>query len=114
MKLTKLLIFFLLLSFKGFSQQTSSYTLKYDKTEFCAGSNVFANLKIYNGTGDLVQSDFLKKINIYYKNINGEGKLSIDAKGNIDLLKSNVGSYLVQFNYGTSIFSTKVNLINCK
>jgi len=114
MKLTKLLILLLLLSLKGFSQQNPTFTLKYDKTDFCAGSNAFANLKIYNVTGNLVQSDFLKKIKIYYKNIYVEGKLSIDEKGNIDLLKSNVGSYLVKFNYGTSIFSTQINLINCK
>ena len=116
MKLIKLLILFLFLSLKGFSQQAPSYTLKYDKTEFCAGSNAFANLSIFNSKGELMGPDFFKKIRINYKKIDGEGipLLSMDEKGTIDLSKSNIGIYSVKFNLGTSAFSTTINLLNCK
>jgi len=114
MKLTKLIILFLLLSLKGFSQQAPSYTLKYDKTEFCAGSNEFAKLMILNSEGVLMGSEFYKSIKIYYNKINGKDVLSIDENGTIDLSKSYIGIYSVKFNLGTSTFSTTINLLNCK
>ena len=113
-KCTKLFFLFLLLSFKGFSQQAPIYTIKYERTEFCAGVNAFSNPIITNSKGEIMPLDFTKKVKLHYIKIKGEGVLSIDEKGGIDLLKSDVGIYAIQFNYGTSIISTNINLIKCK
>jgi len=95
MKLTKLLILFLFLSLKGFSQQTPSYTLKYDKTEFCAGLITFCNPSIYNKKGEILKGEALKHIKFIFLNKQGNGKLSINDMGVIDISKSDIGNYNV-------------------
>lgn len=114
MKLTNLLILFLLLSLKGFSQQAPSYTLKYDKTEFCAGANAFSNPIVMNDKNEILSGIILKHSRFSYTIISGVGKLSIDENGKIDQSKSDVGKYLVQFKFGQFTSNISFNVNNCK
>jgi hypothetical protein len=119
MKITKLLILFLLLSLKGFSQQAPSYTLKYEKIEFCAGSNEFAKPIILNSKGEVIEK--VNTSGIYFSIIKvlGEGNLVVDKYGVIDIRRSNSGSYKVIINtaIGTAIVrisSFDIKVKNCK
>jgi len=100
MKLTKLLIFFLFLSLKGFSQQPQLFTLKYDKSEYCAGINEFALAKIYTIKGDLIPSVFTKPFKFTYSKLSGSGVLSLDANGKLDLTNCSEGNYTIFLNDG--------------
>jgi len=95
MKLTKLLILFLFLSLKGFSQSPSPFTLKYDKTEFCAGSNEYANPIITNSKSEIAKGTILSKVKYSFIQISNGGHLTIDGFGKVDISKSDIGSYLI-------------------
>jgi len=119
MKLTKLLILFLFLSLKGFSQQTPSYTLKYEKIEFCAGINEFAKPIILNSKGEVIEKVNTSGIYFSIVKVSGEGNLVVDKYGVIDISKSNSGSYKVILNtaVGTAIVSVSlfdIKVKNCK
>ena len=78
MKLTKLLILLLLLSLEGFTQKPS-YTLKYDKAEFCAGSNGFSNPIIINNVNkEILTGPILRHSFFSFSKISGNGILKID------------------------------------
>lgn len=98
MKCTKLLILFLFLSFKGFSQQMQLFTLKYDKIEYCAGINEFALAKIYTIKGDVIPSEFTRGFKFTYTKQSGNGVLSLDENGKLDLSKCSEGNYTIFFN----------------
>ena len=112
MKLTKLLILFLLLSFKGFSQTKSPITLSYNISEFCAGNNGFLNPIITNN-GEIVTSEYLKGFKFTYSKVSGEGILEINSNGVINQNKSSHGLYIIyaQINAIKISFNLKVN--NC-
>jgi len=113
MKLTKLLILFLFLSLKGFSQQTPSYTLKYDKTEFCAGTSLIANPIFLNNRGEVVNHVFAQVSNFRYTKKTGNGKLVLSADGNIDLSKSDAGEYQIFIPSIVNQLSFVIKIINC-
>jgi hypothetical protein len=112
MKLTKLLILFLFFSLKGFSQQASSYTLKYDKTEFCAGLNSLEKPIIIDQDGKIITSKIFYSV-YSYTNKSGIGKLIIDKDGIIDLSKSEIGIYSILFQRGSNSSTFIVNIKSC-
>jgi hypothetical protein len=114
MKLIKLLILFLFLSFKGFSQTAPSYTLKYDKTEFCAGLNEFSNPIITNSKGEIINEYIIKKLKFNYIKLAGEGVLELTTDGKINLSKSDIGSYQIFFFFIFNKVSFNIIVKDCK
>ena len=119
MKLTKLLILLLFLSLKWFSQQAPIYTLKYDKTEFCAGSNEFANPTITNSKSEVLKGTILSKVKYSYTQISNSGHLTIDGFGKVDISKSDIGAYLINSvielpTQNVSLESFKIIIKACK
>jgi hypothetical protein len=113
MKLTKLLILFLFLSLKGFSQTKSLITLSYNISEFCAGINGFLN-PVITLDSKIINSEDLKVFRFKYNNLSGEGNLVINSNGVIDQSKTNPGSYTI-YAYVNAIeisFNLKVNKCN--
>ena len=114
MKLTKLLILFLFLSLKGFSQQAPSYTFKYDKTEFCAGTNGFSTLSILNDKNEILSGPILRHAKFSYTTISGNGILKIDENGKIDQNKSDAGKYIVEIKFSGIIEKISIIVNNCQ
>ena len=114
MKLTKLLILFLLLSLKGFSQQVPVYSFKYDKTEFCAGSNGFSSLLILNDKNEVLSGPILKHAKFSYSTISGNGILKIDENGKIDQNKSDAGKYIVEIKFSGILEKITITINNCR
>lgn len=119
MKLTKLLILFLFLSFKGISQQPQLFNFKYDKSEYCAGVNEIVQAKIYTIKGDLIPSAFTKPFKFTYTKISENGVLSLDSNGKLDLSNCSEGNYTIFLNDGfegklTKTASFNIVIKNCK
>jgi len=113
MKLIKLLILFLFLSLKGFSQQNPTFTFKYDKAEYCAGSNTFANPQIFNDKGELLNRILYSSAKFKYSIKSGNGKLTIDEMGKIDIIKSDVGEYVINFKFRLIESDFVIHIKNC-
>ena len=112
MKLTKLLILFLFLSLKGFSQSPSPFTLKYDKTEFCAGVNEYSLPQIFGARGELIPIVWVKNFTFTYTKKNINSNLAIDINGKLDLSKSSEGEYVVFINHARDNALLKLASLN--
>ena len=112
MKLTKLITVFLFLSLKGFSQTKPPFTLNYNISEFCAGSNGFLNPKI-TLNGKIINSEELKAFEFKYKKLSGEGNLIINSNGVIDQSKTNPGSYIIYTHVNAVEISFNLKVNNC-
>jgi hypothetical protein len=119
MKLTRLLILFLFLSLKGFSQQNPAesknpkFTLKYSTNEFCFGS--YGELKpiVLNNKGEIMKTEILKSGDFSYVKISGLGNFIIDSDGIINQQKSDVGTYSVSMRLGNYTSTINFNVKKC-
>jgi hypothetical protein len=120
MKLTKLLILFLFLSLKAFSQQntnesnTPKFTLKYTNNVFCYGSVGESKPTVLNSKGEIIATEILQSVNFSHVAISGLGNLTIDSNGVVNQQKSDVGIYSVILKIGNLSSSYTINVKKCK
>jgi hypothetical protein len=113
MKLTKILILFLILSLKGYSQQNPTesknpkFTLKYSTNQFCYGSVGELKPTLTYNDGKIIEGKILNDVIISFSRILGQGKLDINTKGEINQSKSDIGEYLVIVKFGN--YSSSIN-----
>jgi hypothetical protein len=120
MKITNLLILFLFLSLKGFSQENSpvkSYLkISYGKTEICVTSGGVITPVIMNNNNQIIPKEVLRNAIYTYIKESGDGKLEINKEtGEINIEKSNLGTYLITMKFGNGHYNSSEKLIlkNC-